>query len=113
MKILLAVEPEDFRRGIDGLARVCREKLQSDPFSGTLFVFRNRRGTSLKGLLYDGQGWWLMQKRLSANRFRWWPRSQEQTLVLEAHQLQLLLWNGDPLAARTMPAWRPLKAVGN
>lgn len=45
MRILVAVEAVDFRCGIDGLSRVCRERLGSDPFSGTLFVFRNRRGT--------------------------------------------------------------------
>ena len=53
MRILVAVEVVDFRRGIDGLARVCREVLAADPFGGTLFVFRNRRGTSSKCLVYD------------------------------------------------------------
>ena len=43
MKILVAVEPTDFRRGIDGLARVCRETLKQDPFVGVVFVFRNRK----------------------------------------------------------------------
>ena len=47
MRILVAVEAVDFRRGIDGLSRVCRERLASDPFSGTLFVFHNRRGTAI------------------------------------------------------------------
>ena len=45
MKILVAVEPADFRRGIDGLARLCQETLQQDPFVGTVFVFRNRKAT--------------------------------------------------------------------
>ena len=53
MRILVAVEPTDFRRGIDGLARVCREQLQTDPFSGCLVVFRNRRATAIKILVYD------------------------------------------------------------
>jgi transposase len=53
MKILLALEPADFRKGIDGLAEVCRSKLEEDPFSGCLFVFRNRRGTAIKLLAYD------------------------------------------------------------
>src|SRR5437899_1329742 len=52
MQILIAVDAQDFRRGIDGLARVCREVLQSDPLGGTLFVFRNRRGTAIKCLVY-------------------------------------------------------------
>src|SRR5207244_9276335 len=59
MRILVAIEAQDFRKGIDGLARVCREVLETDPFGGTLFVFRNRRGTALKCLVYDSQGFWL------------------------------------------------------
>ena len=59
MRVLVAVAPADFRCGIDGLAGVCRQSLASDPFSGTVFVFRNRRSTALKALVYDGQGFWL------------------------------------------------------
>ena len=70
MRILLAVEPVDFRKGIDGLAGVCRKVLAADPFSGCMFVFRNRRGTTIKILVYDGQGFWLAQKRLSQGRSR-------------------------------------------
>jgi hypothetical protein len=63
MKILVAVEPADFRRGIDALARLCQETLQHDPFVGTVFVFRNRKATALKVLMYDGQGFWLCHKK--------------------------------------------------
>ena len=77
MKILVAVEPADFRRGIDGLARLCQETLQQDPFVGTVFVFRNRKATALKVLMYDGQGFWLCHKRLSQGRFPWWPSTAE------------------------------------
>ena len=63
MKILVAIEPADFRRGIDGLARLCQETLQHDPFAGAVFVFRNRKATALKLLMYDGQGFWLCHKK--------------------------------------------------
>ena len=69
MRILVALEPADFRRGIDGLAQVCKQhkqQLQQDPFSGCVFVFRNRRATAVKVLVYDGQGFWLCHKRLSS-----------------------------------------------
>jgi transposase len=109
MRLLVAVEPADFRRGIDGLARICREHLQADPFSGTVFVFRNRRATAVKILAYDGQGFWLCQKRLSKSRFRYWPgRTGAVKHELLAHELQLLLAGGDPARARATPQWRPL-----
>jgi transposase len=113
MRILLAVEPVDFRKGIDGLARICRKELGEDPFAGTLFVFRNRRAKALKLIVYDGQGYWLCQKRLSTGRFEWWPRSGERGVCrLDPHQLHLLLWNGDPSIARAAPMWRPLASAG-
>ena len=109
MRILVAVDPIDFRKGIDGLARVCREVLRADPFSGWLFVFRNRRQTALRILVYDGQGFWLAHKRLSRSRFRWWPMSATAaTTTLEAHQLQRLIMAGDPCAPDAAPAWRRL-----
>lgn len=111
MRILLAVEAVDFRKGIDGLARVCREALHSDPFTGYVFVFRNKRATALKVLMYDGQGFWLCQKRLSTGKFQWWPETRDEGLhTLEAHQLLLLIWNGDPLEAKTGPLWRKISA---
>jgi transposase len=106
MRILLAMEPADFRKGIDGLAQLCRTVLNEDPFSGAVFVFRNRSGKALKLLVYDSQGFWIAQKRLSEGRFMWWPESAEGVRELEAHQLQLLLWNGNPAAAEAQPAWR-------
>jgi transposase len=107
MRILVAVEAVDFRNGIDGLARVCKEVLKSDPFSGCLFVFRNRRRTAVKCLVYDGQGYWLMQKRLSANKFRFWPADASAlSKRLEAHELQILLAAGNPESVQAAPSWR-------
>ena len=90
MRILVAIEAVDGRKGIDSLARLCQEKLQADPFSGCLFLFRSRRGTSIRVLVYDGQGFWLAQKRLSMGKFVWWPSGNESARRLVAHQAQLL-----------------------
>jgi transposase len=107
MRVLVAVEPVDFRRGIDGLAQQCRAALGEEPFSGTVFVFRNRQRTALKLLVYDGQGFWLCHKRLSTGRFRWWPTSAEAASApLQAHELQVLLSGGDPSATQAAPVWR-------
>jgi transposase len=107
MRILLAVEPADFRQGIDGLARLCRQRLRTDPLSGAMFVFSNRRRKALKILVYDGQGFWLCQKRLSQGRFTWWPPAAEAaTARLDVYQMHLLLWNGNPQSAQAAPMWR-------
>ena len=112
MRILVAIEPVDFRRGIDGMARLCREELASDPFSGTVYVFRSRRGKSVKILIYDGQGFWLCHKRLSQGRFRCWPTQSGCTsTVLQAHELQVLLYGGDPSRTRAAPVWRHVRAA--
>ena len=106
MRILLAVAPVDFRKGIDGLAAVCRQVLREDPFTGHVFIFRNKKATAIKVLMYDGQGFWLCQKRLSKGRFIWWP--ERGTLrPLAVHELQLLIWNGRPV--KVPSPWRPVK----
>jgi transposase len=116
MRVVAAIEPADFRRGIDGLAHSCKEVLKHDPFNGWVFVFRNRSATALKILVYDGQGFCLFHKRLSSGKFRWWPRSQLSadgaralTKTLAAHQLHVLLSGGNPEVAQGAPVWR---AVG-
>ena len=113
MKILVAVDAVDFRKGIDGLCGICRRTLKTDPFLGYVFVFRNRRGTSIKLLMYDGQGFWLCQKRVSAGRFHWWPAPQDDRLrSLAVHELHLLIWNGCPEQARVAPSWRQVGRAG-
>src|SRR5262249_58828381 len=62
LKIFLAYQPVDFRKGIDGLVSLCRSELQADPYDGSAFVFRNRRGTALKILTFDGMGQWLSRR---------------------------------------------------
>lgn len=106
MKILVAVEPVDFRRGIDGLAALCRQTLTSDPMSGALFVFISRRRHAIKCLVYDSQGFWLCQKRLSKGKFTGWPKTDGASLRWDPLQLQALLWNGAP--AKSTEVWRSL-----
>jgi transposase len=109
MRILLAVEPVDFRKGIDGLASVCKIALRSDPFCGYMFVFMNKKKTAIKILVYDGQGFWLCQKRLSTGRFCWWPDKRESPLMrLLVHELQLVIWNGNPEYAQAAPMWKKI-----
>jgi transposase len=108
IRILVAVEPVDFRAGIDGLAAVCRQRLEADPFSGAMFIFGNRKRTAIRILVYDGQGFWLCSKRLSSGRFGFWPDAATPTRALQACELQVLLMAGNPAQAGAAPAWRPL-----
>ena len=113
-RVKVALAPVDFRRGIDGLAALCKSVLVEDPFSGTVFAFRNRAGTSLKLLRYDGQGFWLCQKRLSTGRFRHWPSASmgdDTATSLLAHELHVLLRGGDPRKASGGPIWREVKGI--
>jgi len=105
IRILVAVEAIDGRKGIDAIAQLCREKLKADPFSGYLFIFRSRSGTAIRILQYDGQGFWLATKRLSKGRFQWWPTGTEPARTLQAHQAQLLLAAGNP-DTEAAPVWR-------
>jgi len=105
-RIFLATQPVDFRKGIDGLAAVCRQVLGDNPLEGAIYVFRNRAGTALKLLLYDGQGYWGLMKRLSQGRFTWWPTTPDTRVSLSARELIIVLWNGNPEQAQMAQDWR-------
>ena len=70
VRILLAREPADMRKGFDGLSRLVQSVLREDPLSGHLFVFRNRRGDRVKLLLWDSDGFLIVYKRLEKGTFR-------------------------------------------
>jgi transposase len=89
--IMIAVEPVDFRRQMDGLIAHCRQALSSDPMTGTFFIFINRARTMIRALVYDGSGFWLMTKRLSKGRFAGWPTSHQKLSPLSAKVLMRLL----------------------
>ena len=107
-KIYLAIQPIDFRRGIDGLVSLCQQQFGLNPQSGHLFVFRNKKATMLKCLLYDGQGFWLCQKRLSQGRFGHWPKRADNLHTLTVAQWQVLIYQGDPASVVHSPAWAPI-----
>jgi transposase len=109
-RIFLATRPVDVRKGIDRLAAVCRQVLGDNPLEGAIYVFRNRSGTALKLLRYDGQGYWLCLKRLSKGRFAWWPQSADARVPLSARELMLVLWSGNPELAQMAQDWRRVKA---
>ena len=83
VQILLAAQPVDFRKGMDGLAALVQQALRADPFAGEVFIFRSRRADRVKILVYDGTGLVLYSKRLEAGRFSW-PSPAEGVVRLSA-----------------------------
>jgi transposase len=108
-KIRVAVEPADFRRGIDSLARLCQESLRQDAFAGAVFVFRNRRGTTLKLLMDDGPGFWPCPQRRAQGRFPWWPSAADGGAQRwAAHPRAVVLSAGDPTRTGAAADGRPV-----
>jgi transposase len=79
--VYLALGATDMRKQINTLAAAVQERLGLEPFSGALFVFCNRRRTTLKILWWDRNGFCLWQKRLERDRFRWPEREAEVAQV--------------------------------
>jgi len=105
LKILVALEPCDMRKGMNGLYAMVTERLQEDPRKGSLFVFCNRRRTRLKILFWDGTGLWLCTKRLEQGTFSW-PRDLtpgETKLVLTPQALAMLTDGVDLRGAKLRP----------
>lgn len=99
----LRIEPVDFRKGIDGLVGLCRQNITS-PYDGTVFAFRNKRGTAVKLLVYDGTGFWLCIKRFSKGKLRYWPTNIDERVC--ATTMAVILNQGQP--AKMASAWRAL-----
>ena len=90
VRILLAAQPVDFRKGMNGLAALVQQALHADPFAGEVFIFRPKRADRVKILVYDGTGLVLYSKRLEAGRFTW-PSPAEGVVRLSSSQLATLL----------------------
>lgn len=106
LKVFVALEPCDMRRGYDGLWALAQERLGQDPRQGGLFVFSNRGRTRLKILYFDGTGVCVLSKRLEAGTFAW-PKSagsDPSKLQLSPAALQLLI-DGIQLRDAGRRAW--------
>ena len=90
VRVMMATKPVDFRKGAEGLAALVRETMKSDPFSGTVYVFRAKRADRVKLIYWDGTGVCLFAKRLEEGEFRW-PKIENGVMRLSAAQLSALL----------------------
>jgi transposase len=106
LRIFVALEPCDMRKGFEGLHALASGRLGEEVKSGALFVFTNKRRTRLKVLYWDGTGLWLLTKRLEAGTFSW-PRSVEPgagKLLLKPEAFALLT-DGIDLRGAQMRPW--------
>jgi transposase len=90
VRVLVAMRPIDFRKGMDGIAALVRESLGCDPYGGVIYVFRAKRADRLKLLVWDGSGLMLMSKRLEKGSFRW-PAISDGVMRLSSSQLSALM----------------------
>ena len=109
MRILVAIEPLDFRKGLNSIVAYCKQGLELDPYDGTLFIFRNRARTAVKIVCYDGIGYYLIYRRFSRGKLAWWPQmSDGQLHRLAAQHLAVLLAQGNPMHAAFPEDWRKI-----
>src|SRR5262249_39131721 len=107
VRILLAREPADMRKGFDALAHLVQSVLQEDPLSGHLFVFRNRRGDRIKLLFWDTDGFLILYKRLEKGTFRF-PGSTDAEatrVTVNATDLIMLLDGVDLQSVKRRPRY--------
>ena len=90
VRVMVATQPVDFRKGAEGLAALVRETMAADPFSGAVYVFRAKRADRIKLVFWDGTGLCLFAKRLEDGIFRW-PKIENGVMKLSAAQLSALL----------------------
>lgn len=109
VRVFVATQPIDGRKGIDGLAAVVRSGLGHDPLSGALFVFFSRRWDRARVLYFSHNGYWLLSKRLERGRFRlpWDSVEGLSARSIESAQLMLILEGIDLRDAHHRPRWSP------
>jgi len=110
LKILVATKPIDFRKGVNGLVALVAEALESDPYSGTIFVFRSKRNDRLKMLTYDGSGIILVTKWLEEGGFTF-PPIRDGAVVLTSTQFSVLLAGLDWTQVAQKTVRRPNKVA--
>ena len=106
-KVYIATGYTDLRRGMEGLAGIIRFKFNLDPYDrNTLFLFCGKRSNRIKGLLWEGDGFLFLYKRLDNGAFCW-PRTQEEALEITPEQYRMLM-QGFEIVAR-----HPIREIEN
>jgi transposase len=104
-RIYVAAGSTDMRKGFEGLFGLVRDRLDSDPLSGHVFLFANAQRNRLKLLFWDGSGLWVCAKRLEKGRFRWPEMGPGATKITLTQEELALLLGGIDLASTRRRAW--------
>ena len=109
VRVFVAVQPVDGRKGIDGLAAMVRSVLRNDPLDGSLYVFFSRRRDRARVLYFSHNGYWLLSKRLEKGCFHllWDASDGPAAHPIESTQLPLILEGFDLRGAHHRPRWVP------
>lgn len=106
--VYLSANATDLRKSIDGYAAIVAGEFQLDPFSNSLFIFCNRQRNKVKMIYWDGNGFWLLFKRLEKNKFKW-PKTSEGGSILITHQQ--FRWLLEGLSIEQPKAFKPLNDI--
>lgn len=109
----VVTEPIAFNSRLKGTLALCRDILEVEPMDGTWFLFRNRSGTMLRIICYDGDGFWLLEKRFSKGKIKHWPTDAAPLSKLGARELALIVWRGNPDGAEFPDLWKPIEMTGS
>lgn len=113
VRVFVATERVDGRKGIDGLAAVVRSQLAEDPLTGSMYVFFTRRADRVRVLYWDRDGYVLVTKRLEKGTYRVPWASERGRVTIEAAELLLVLEGIDLRDSRRRARWSPPSRVGD
>lgn len=112
MRLFVATQPVDGRKGIDSLTVIVREVFKQDPLGGHLFVFFSKRCDRVRIVYWDRSGFALWMKRLERGRFRpsFSADGRLSAMSMEAAELALIVEGIDLRGARRRVRWEPARA---
>ncbi|WP_323123812.1 IS66 family insertion sequence element accessory protein TnpB [Burkholderia alba] len=102
LKVYLHRDPVDFRYGMNSLSILVEQSMRLNPMDASLYVFGNRRRDRIKILGWDGNGFWLLMKRLEADRFTW-PDKKTEVVTMTTDLLHALLDGDDIITIQRHP----------
>jgi transposase len=113
VRVFVATQPVDGRKGVDSLAAIVRSALASDPLSGHLYVFFSKRCDRVRVVYWDRNGFAMWTKRLERGRFHptFDASGRLAARAVEASDLALILEGIDLAGARRRPRWEPRTAA--